>query len=284
MKIPEDGFRLSVGGLTLEGRSRAGNETWIRVRELGLALDVGRGPDALVGTHRLFVSHVHLDHFAGVPVLISQRSLQSMQPPAIWLPEPSRPLVEELIRIFGRLEGFEYEADLVGADAGDRFPLRENLEARAHEASHRVPAIAWEFRERRVKVRPQFRHLPGEVLGEMKRAGTDAFEERFHSRLMYSGDTDAGIFEDSPAIFDTDVAVVECTYVRPADRDRGKQWQHLHADEIFERADHFRGDVVLVHFSLRDNARTIHETLEKRCPAVLRGRLHLGLPEPWHRI
>lgn len=284
MKLPDDGFRLQIEGLTFEGRSRAGNETWIRVRELGLALDVGRGPDALVGTRKLFVSHVHLDHFAGVPVLISQRSLQSMEPPVIWLPRESKDLVADLIGIFGRLEGFEYPVELVGASRGDRFPLRTNLEARAHEATHRVPAVAWEFRERRVKLRPEYRHLPGEILGEMKRSRADVFEERFHSRLMYTGDTDREIFEVSPAIFDTDVAVVECTYVRESDRERGRQWQHLHADEIFEHAERFRGSVLMVHFSLRDSPAEIHATLSRRCPASLRGRLFLGLPSPFDSI
>ena len=284
MKLPDDGFRLQIEGMTFEGRSRAGNETWIRVRELGLALDVGRGPDALVGTGKLFVSHVHLDHFAGVPVLISQRSLQSMEPPVVWLPGESRDLVADLIRTFGSLEGFEYRVELVGATPGDRFTIRRNLEARAHRATHRVPALAWEFRERRVKLAPAFRHLPGEVLREMKRNGHEAFEETWHSRLMYTGDTDREIFEVSPAIFDTDVAVVECTYVREEDRERGRQWQHLHADEIFEHAERFRGSVLLVHFSLRDTPEQIHTMLTRRCPAVLRGRLFLALPAPYDVI
>ena len=34
--------------LTIEGRSRAGHETWFRVRELGVALDIGRCPDEII--------------------------------------------------------------------------------------------------------------------------------------------------------------------------------------------------------------------------------------------
>lgn len=284
MKLPDDGFRIQVAGLTLEGRSRAGNETWIRVRELGVALDVGRGPDALVGTHRLFISHVHLDHFAGLPVLVSQRSLQSIAPPQVWLPAESVEEVRGLIATYGRLEGFQYPVEIIAASPGEAWPIRAKLEARAHRASHRVPAVAWEFAERRTRLRSEFQSLAGEEIARRRRAGEDLFDSALHSRLMYSGDTDAKIFEWSPQLFDTDVAILECTFVREEDRTRGVEWQHLHADEIFDRADEFRGDVVLVHFSLRDRPADIHATLSRRCPASLRGRLHLALPEQWSHI
>ncbi|MCU1230594.1 MAG: ribonuclease chloroplastic-like isoform, partial [Acidobacteria bacterium] len=52
---------------TIEGRSRAGHETWFRIRELGIALDIGRCPDVIVGLSNVFVSHAHLDHAVGIP-------------------------------------------------------------------------------------------------------------------------------------------------------------------------------------------------------------------------
>lgn len=285
MKGAEDYFSLTAGGLTLEGRSRAGNETWIRVRELGLALDVGKGPDPLIGTSRLFVSHVHLDHFGGVPFLASQRSMQGLPPPTVWLPQESLRIARELIEVHERLEECRYPVDLIGASPGDRFELRKGLEARPHRAPHRLPSVAWEFLERRVKLRTEFRHLPGEVLGEMKRTRPDAFETRYSSRLFYSGDCDAGIFDSAPALFESAVTILECTYVADGERERAAQWRHLHADDIFDHAERFRSEaIVLVHFTLRESVERIHREISARCPVVLRERLLLALPEPWNRV
>lgn len=285
MSIESDLFSLRVGELTLEGRSRAGNETWIRIPELGIALDAGRGPDALIGVARILISHAHPDHFAGIPFLASQRALQNLEPATVWLPAESRDAAADLMRAHERLEQCRYPLELVGASPGDRFPLRRNLEARAHRAPHRIPALAWELVERRTKLRPEFRHLPGEVLAEMRVARPEILEERFISKLFYSGDADAGLFETAPAVFDSEIAVIECTYVLPEDRERAGRWGHLHVDEIFERADQFSaGTIVMMHFSLRNRVEDIHREISSRCPEVLRDRVRLALAEPWDRI
>ena len=285
MSGSSDSFALRVGDLTIEGRSRAGNETWIRVRELGVALDAGRGPDALIGASRILVSHVHPDHFSGIPFLASQRALQSLEPATVWLPHESKDLAEELMRVHERLEECRYPVRFVAASPGDRFPLKKNLEARAHRAPHRIPAVAWELVERRTKLRPELRHLPGEVLAEMRANHESITEEHDLSRLFYSGDADAGIFASAPAVFDAAIVLIECTYVRSEDRERAGRWGHLHLDEILEQADRMRaGEIVLLHFSLRDRIEDIHREVRQRCPASLRSRIRLALPAPWNRI
>lgn len=285
MTTPDDRFSIQLGELTVEGRSRAGNETWMRVPQLGIALDAGRGPDPLIGASRIFISHVHPDHFAGVPFLASQRALQNLPPASVWLPAESRDTAADLMRIHERLEECAYPLELIGAAPGDRFRVRRNLEARAHRAPHRIPAVAWEFLERRTRLRPQFRHLPGEVLAEVRTSGTQITEEHFVSLLFYSGDADAGIFETAPAIFDAKVVIVESTYVMDEDRERAGRWGHLHADEIFERASLFSAEwIVLMHFTLRHRMQEIHSGIAKRCPAALRERIRLALPAPLDRI
>ncbi|HSP35679.1 MAG TPA: hypothetical protein VLU46_15310 [Thermoanaerobaculia bacterium] len=61
---------------TIEGRSRAGHETWFRVRELGVALDIGRCPDPVIPLPHVFVTHAHLDHAVGIPFYAGLRHLQ----------------------------------------------------------------------------------------------------------------------------------------------------------------------------------------------------------------
>ena len=83
--------RIETPRFTIEGSSRAGVESWYRVRELGLALDLGRCPDNLVGVSRIMLTHAHIDHAAGVPYYAAQRKLQRLDPGTVYVPAARPP-------------------------------------------------------------------------------------------------------------------------------------------------------------------------------------------------
>src|SRR5204863_5485528 len=87
--MDKDLFTLNAGRFTIEGRSRAGHETWFRIRELGLALDIGRGPDEIVHIPHVFITHAHLDHVVGVPFYAGQRQLQRLEGGTVYVPAES---------------------------------------------------------------------------------------------------------------------------------------------------------------------------------------------------
>src|SRR5260370_34979843 len=74
--MDKDFFTIATEHFTIEGRSRAGHETYLRVRELGVVLDIGRCPDMAIGMPHIFVTHGHLDHALGIPFYAGQRHLQ----------------------------------------------------------------------------------------------------------------------------------------------------------------------------------------------------------------
>ena len=77
---------LQHKGLTIEGYSRAAVQTYWRVPELKLGFDLGAQPWSFMATPNWFVSHVHLDHVAALPVLVARRRMMKMEPPTIYLP------------------------------------------------------------------------------------------------------------------------------------------------------------------------------------------------------
>src|ERR1700690_2761475 len=138
---------------TIEGRSRAGNETFFRIRELGLALDIGRCPDIIVGIREVFITHAHLDHALGVPFYASQRNLQSLPSGNVYIPAEAVEGFHRLMKAHEALENTTYELNLIGISAGETIELRQSLAVRAHRAPHRVVANAYEFLEPRHKLR-----------------------------------------------------------------------------------------------------------------------------------
>ena len=57
-------------GLTIEGYSRAAVQTYWRIPEFKLGFDLGGQPWEFMGTPTWFVSHMHLDHMAALPVYV----------------------------------------------------------------------------------------------------------------------------------------------------------------------------------------------------------------------
>ena len=271
--------------LTIEGRSRAGHETWFRVRELGIALDIGRCPDAVIHLPHIFVTHAHLDHSVGVPFYAGQRRLQRLHGGNVYVPQEAAADFRALMELHERMEGTDYEIEIVGMAENQIVPVDRNHRVRAHRATHRVAARAYEVLERRHHLKKEYEGLAGAEIARLRNEGTAVMDETDHPILFYTGDTDRGILEGNEALFRAEVLMIECSFVVHGHQARAERYRHIHFDDIAEFAEKFQNDViVLTHFSRRYSREEIHAELRRRCPAVLRDRLRLALPAPFTHL
>lgn len=276
---------LETHRLTVEGKSRAGNETYFRIRELNIAFDIGRCPDLLVPVPHIFLSHAHLDHSAGLPLYAAQRGLQGMAAGSVYIPRQALDGFQQLMSLHERLEGCRYDLHLVGMEPGESVRIRRDLLVRAHEASHGVVANAYEVVELRRKLQEQWRDRTGEELAALRAAGEQLSATREHSLLFFTGDTDARLLEENDALYHSEVLIVECSFTMEGDQERARRFRHLHFDDLCAMADRFENEwILLVHFSLRDAPEEIHREIARRCPKRLRDRIRLGLPEEYSRL
>jgi|SRR5947209_5921407 len=254
--LDKDFFVLHAPRFRIEGRSRSGHETFYRIRELGIALDVGRCPDIVVSAPQVFITHAHVDHIAGIAFYAAQRHLQRMPLGRLYVPEEAAEGVRELLALHARLASTHFdEVEVLGLGAGDVVPIPHGREVRVHRSTHRVPTNAYEVRQ-------------GEA-----------------SLLFYTGDTDRGIFDGVDAMFSAEVLIIECSFLGQGDQARAMKYKHIHFDDIVDVAERFANEmVVLSHFSRRYSRSEIVEEIARRCPPVLRDRLRLALPEPYQRI
>lgn len=270
--------RLEAPRFTIEGSSRAGVESWYRVKELGLAMDLGRCPDNLVGVPRILLTHAHVDHAAGVPYYAAQRKLQKLDPGTVYVPAASLDGFRDLIAAHERLENTTYQLDLVGIAPGEVVELRKDLAVRAHAASHPIPSNAYEFLERRNRLRPELRGLPPEEIERRRARGEIVSEPVESSILFYTGDTDRRIFETCDALFRAEVLLIECSFTWDEDRDRAHKYAHIHLGDLAEVAERFENKlVVLTHFSLRDSREEIEREVRARLPEALLERVRFML-------
>jgi ribonuclease Z len=283
--IDKEFFTLQTDHFLLEGRSRAGHETVFRIRDLGVALDIGRCPDMVVSMPHVFITHAHLDHAAGIPFYAGQRRLQKLDGGTIYVPGEAADDVRALLAIQEKLTGAEFEVDVRGLAAGDEVRFGRTHLVRAHTAPHRVAARGYEFIERRHHLRQEFADATREEIARLRRERVQVDEEYLRSILFYTGDTDRGILEKGDAVFKSEVLMIECSFVLDGHQDRAAKYRHIHVDDLADFAERFENQlIILTHFSRRYSREEIRDTVRRRLPAVLRERIRLALPHPFQTL
>ena len=266
---------LRLGDLRLEGWSRAGDETWIRVHPPGLAFDVGRGAPQLAGARDVFLSHGHLDHALGLPYVLSQRSLHHAAGTRVFCPQEIAGPLADLVRATEALERSTYHYEILPLAPGDRVPVARDLEIQAFATDHVVPSLGYHLRRHKHRLRPDLAGLPPAELIALRESGHETDEPVDELWLTYCGDTGPQLFTREPLVFTSRVLLLECTFLTAEHRDRGDRYKHLHLQDLIDRQDLFENQhLVLHHLSRRHSQSDLREALATHLPR-LKPEVHL---------
>ena len=270
---------LNLGGLRIEGWSRAGDETWFRVHPPGLAFDTGRGAVQLAGAHDVFLSHGHLDHALGLPYVLSQRSLHREAFTRVFCPEEIREPLAAMIVATERLERARYRYEVVGLTPGERVEVGRDLAIEPFRTDHVVPTLGFHLIRRKRRLPEALIGRPAAELIALRERGVETAEVVEEIWLSYCGDTGPAVFELEPRLYESRVLMVECTFLTPEHRDRGDLYKHIHLADLAARAGSFRNEaLVLHHLSRRHTLSELRREVERHLPE-LAARVHLLVEE-----
>jgi ribonuclease Z len=271
---------IDAAGLEIEGVSIAGHESFYKVPRFRCLLEFGRAPDDVVGYSTVCLTHGHLDHAAGLAHHASRRRLTGLPPARVFAPEEAVPDLEAWLAISQRLENVDYGAHVTPAVPGQSVMLRNDLELKFLPGRHRVPTVGYLFSEVRRKLFDELIGRPGEEIAALRAGGAEVTRRVEIPLLAYPGDCGPEVFDAAPELFRARVLLVECSFVAPDDRDRAREYAHIHLDDIALRASLFENEaIVLTHFSLRYRPEEILEALEA-LPAEISDRVIPFLPRP----
>jgi ribonuclease Z len=271
--------RLNASGIAIEGVSIAGRESFYKLPGFRTLLEFGRAPEDTVSYATVCLTHGHLDHAAGLAHHASRRRLERLPAARVFAPEEAVPDLEAWLAFSQRLENVDYGLHLIPVRPGRSVMLRNDLELKVLPGRHRVPTVGYLFSEIKRKLKDEFLGLPGEEIAAMRSKGVEVTRREETPLLAYPGDCGPAIFEAAPELFQARVLLIECSFLSPEDRDRARDYEHLHLQDFLERAALFQNEViVLTHFSQRNRVAEIREAL-RALPETLARRMMQFLPD-----
>ena len=272
-------MRIELAGHRIEALSVGGIETCFQIPAFDCCLDIGRCPPGAVSRRRLFLTHAHMDHAAGLPYFVSMRAMHHLPPPVVYCPSGVRAKLQTILDTWSDLDSEASRCQLLGLEPGAHIPLGGNREARTFRSSHRVETLGYCLYSLRRKLKPALHGLDGPALAAKARAGESIHFIEPVPEICFPGDTGIKVVDREAMVRTARLLLLECTFVgeRP-----GRRWArsggHIHLDDIAERAELFENEAILLtHFSRRYRPEEIRDAINARIPPRLRSRVHLLL-------
>lgn len=268
---------MDLDGLTLEGLSIGGHATALDLPELKVAVDVGQCFDAIVARDVVLITHAHADHLGSIVQHVAQRGMRRLPPSRYIVPPGVEAELEELLRVWRRLDGGELRAEIVSLAPGERLRLRRDLDVVPFRTDHRVVSQGYHFFEVRERLRDELRGASGEELARRRAAGEAVGEEVRDSLIAITGDTRFDGVAHQSDVLSARRLVMEATFLDDAvPPDLAREKGHVHLDEIVAAADDLQCEVlVLNHFSTRYSREDVDRILAERLPDGLRERVRV---------
>jgi ribonuclease Z len=244
--------------------------------QLRLALDPGRPHRALTPMTTVVLSHGHTDHLVGLSYWASQRQLHSLGPATLLAPAAIADRIRRLLDLHATLEGGQpYPVELVPVVDGDRRRLRRDLELELFATDHWVPTLGTRLTWIKSRLRTDLVGLAEAEIVRLRRAGEPVSEEERVALLAYGADSGPGLLERRADILRAEVLLLECSFFRPADRERAARYGHIHLEDLLAAAPTLGcRHLVLLHASRRHRLAEVEEMLAERLAPRLRCELH----------
>jgi ribonuclease Z len=272
-------LKLERGGLTIEGFSRAAVQSYWRVAELKIGIDLGAHPWDFMGLPTIFITHTHLDHIAALAVYVARRRMMKMEPPIIYVPNEAVTTCQGILKLFTRLDRGRLPCEIIGLEPGTTIDLNRETVVEAVRTRHSVVSLGYIVYNRRHKLKPEYLSLSGPQIRDLRQSGVEITHEVKVPVIAFTGDTQPAGLDENPVFYESKILVTEMTFVASSHRkEKIHKHGHMHLDDFIVRQDRFQNDLVIAsHFSTRYSDKQIRRIVEKRLPESLREKLHLWL-------
>lgn len=257
----------------LKGFSRALFSTWLYHKRFNVLFDCGEGvatalQNKVFGIRRVFLSHGHADHIAGLVNLLNIRNLgagDQTAPLQIYYPNNNK-LLEFMLDYLTRTQkDLSFPLEWIPMEPGQRFKLDDQkgyiyLETFETKHSQRQLSLGYNIIETRRCLKPEYVGLTQSQLNNVIwEKGKDEIAENVEKIIFSFGGDSRPI--NPQAVKNTLFLCHEATYMAKEDDERDFQ-QHSFLEEVLENSREANAEtLLLMHTSLRYNLEEIFEKI-----------------------
>jgi ribonuclease Z len=261
----------------LHGLSLSGIRTAISVPDLSFSFDVAQGYPFLLNLKKFFISHGHLDHAAGVPYIISQKAMNSQEPAIFYMPKSLVEPLDQIMKIWEKIEGHQYNYKFVGVSADEVIKLNEQHYIKVFPTTHRIESFGYTLFETHKKLKAPLQGLSQEEILKARQRGEEVNEIHHIPLISFTGDTQIEFLHSRPWIAESKILLMESTYLDcQKSIDDARKWGHTHLDEIIPYLDEIQSEkIVLIHISSRYSDREAKKVIAERIPLKHQHRVEI---------
>jgi len=245
----------------LFGFSKALYSTWVFYKPDHLLLDCGEGVATALGNgsyaiEKVLLTHGHMDHIAGLPVLLGSRAAgmgDTQKPLQIYYPRGDGFVAQMREYLSKSHFHLPYQLEWIELEENARIPLRDNRFIETFRTRHSEKNLTLGYRiiEKRRRIKAEFAHLKQLDIAQIaQRDGKTAvadLSENYHAKvLLFGGD---GLPLRVDEVQDAQILFHEATLLDAAER---SNQMHSTLDEAMQvaAAAHVKA-LVLYHISGR---------------------------------
>lgn len=255
------------------GFSRALFSTWLYHRRFNILFDAGEGVatslcNRVFGIRRVFLSHGHADHIAGLVNLLNIRNLGAGDQTAslkIYIPKNNK-LIEFMMDYLARTQkALSFELEWIPIDADEDVMLddqRNKVFLRTFKTKHsqRQLSLGYNIIEKRRRLKPEYEALSQREINQIVwTKGKEEIATEYEKIIFSYGGDSRPINPD--LVRESLFLCHESTYMSSDDDERNFQ-QHSILDEVLEMAKQANVETLLLfHTSLRYNLDELREKI-----------------------
>ncbi len=271
---------IKIDDLEIIGYSVAGEETVVAIPQLDVCFDIGKAPDQVIPINNILLTHGHMDHAAGFAYYLSHRNFCGQSPGTIVAPESMLGPIRQIINAWGRLDGNEVPANLVGVRPADEYQIKPNLFARVFPTKHSSDSVGYCIIEKRKKLKPEYLGLASSQIVELKKQGVEIDCPLEIPIVTYLGDTQYVDFSQLKYIAESRILIVECTFYEAEHSERAQAGRHMHIDEFAALLEKLQNEhIIITHTTQRTPMREIRRILREALPQEKHKKITLLMSE-----